>query len=73
MIVSDTMKNMGCVMALNDQYVQLLIKAHSMLDERVQTVFLQQGMRRPAPNDTNGETGSVEALGNGHLRTLVLF
>lgn len=73
MIVSDTMKNMGCVMALNDQYVQLLIKAHSMLDERVQTVFLQQGMRRPATNDTDSETGSVEALGNGHLRALVLF
>lgn len=61
MIVSDTMKNMGCVMALNDQYVQLLIKAHSMLDERVQTVILQQGMHRPATNDTDSETGSVEA------------
>lgn len=60
-------------MALNDQYVQPLLKTHRMLDERVQTVFLQQGMRRPAANDTNGETESEEALGNGHLRALVLL
>lgn len=74
MIISDdTMKNMGCVMTLSDRYTQLLLKAHTVLDEMVQTVFLQQGMRRPATNDTNGDTESVEALGNGHLKALVLL